>query len=77
MALMAVFRRFFQLSALLLCQVTLFRFRKKTALATSPSYFQTGLSGRESVPGAREKSEHRFATRVAGDRILLSFDQGL
>jgi hypothetical protein len=52
----AVFRHFIQLSALSLCQVPLFHFREKTALACGLGQSQKGLSERESALGAREKS---------------------
>jgi hypothetical protein len=61
---LAVFCHFGEVSAIFLCQGSLFRFREKTALASKPLQSQKDLSGRESAPGAREKRELGRATRL-------------
>src|SRR3990170_5903082 len=53
-----------------------FTFVKNEALKAVAEGFKTVIPRRESAPGAREKETVGHATRIAGDRFLLSRSQG-
>ena len=74
---MAVFRHFSQLSALFLCQVPLFHFREKSALASwPPTISNRSFRARIRAGGKREKNR-RARDSVARDGIVLSCGLGV